>query len=269
MKIRIITAIIALPLLISTIYFGGWFLCFMIALISLIGLNELLKAFNADKIGIQLPLGLATISYYYIIFIGKTYYLIYIIAALIIMLLLYYVFSFPKTDFSKISLSVFSFFYVVFLLSFIVLIRDTDKIGIYLVWLVFLIAFGSDTFAYFSGYFLGKNKLAPNLSPKKTIEGSIGGVIGAIILCLGYGYFMYSKGVITDLSNMKWMVLLGGVGSALSQIGDLAASGIKRQSGIKDFGKLLPGHGGVLDRFDSNLFTAPFVYIIMNLLLKI
>ncbi len=269
MKIRIITAIIALPLLIGTIYWGGWFLCFMIALISLIGINEMLKAFKADHVGIQLPLGAATVCYYYILFIGKTEYLTYIIATLIVMLLIFYVFSFPKTDFSKISLALFSFVYVAFLLSFIVMIRETAAIGIYLVWLVFLIAFGSDTFAYFSGYFFGKNKLAPNLSPKKTIEGSIGGVIGAIVLCLAYGYFMYSKGVITDLSNMKWMVLLGGAGSALSQIGDLAASGIKRQSGIKDFGKLLPGHGGVLDRFDSNLFTAPFVYIIMNLLLKI
>ncbi|HSH36827.1 phosphatidate cytidylyltransferase, partial [Schnuerera sp.] len=125
---------------------------------------------------------------------------------------------------------------------------------------IFIIAWGTDTFAYLTGSLFGKNKLCPKLSPKKTVEGSIGGIIGSIILTLifvkYYGLFPIWK-----------FFLLAFLGSIIAQLGDLNASKIKRVTGIKDYGFIMPGHGGILDRFDSILFTAPFVYYFVNFFL--
>ena len=118
----------------------------------------------------------------------------------------------------------------------------------------------TDTFAYFSGYLFGKHKLIPKISPKKTIEGSIGGVIGSIVCCIIFGY-------IFKLDIIQ-MIIIGGLGSVIAQIGDLFASAIKRYVGIKDYGKLIPGHGGILDRFDSVILVAPFVYYAISLFIK-
>lgn len=120
-------------------------------------------------------------------------------------------------------------------------------------WLVFLTAYGSDMFAYFTGVLIGRHKLCPKISPKKTVEGGIGGILGSTLFCAAFGYFA--------LPEHLWVcIVIGVLGGAVSQLGDLAASVIKRQLGIKDYGKLIPGHGGILDRFDSVLFTAPLVY---------
>lgn len=117
--------------------------------------------------------------------------------------------------------------------------------------LVFIVAWVCDTFAYFTGRLIGKHKLAPNLSPKKTIEGSIGGIVFAVIGCIIYGLIIEAT---TDLSaNYLVLSLLGFVLSIVSQIGDIWASLIKREHGIKDYSRMLPGHGGVMDRFDSIL----------------
>jgi phosphatidate cytidylyltransferase len=130
------------------------------------------------------------------------------------------------------------------------------KYDMYMLLLPFIIAWLSDTGAYFTGYFLGKHKLAPKMSPKKTVEGAIGGVIFA-----GLAAFIYLGCVKGNFSaGYAWSaILFGGVGSVISQIGDLAASCIKRDFEKKDYGSLLPGHGGLMDRFDSVLFTAPYV----------
>ena len=131
--------------------------------------------------------------------------------------------------------------------------------GIY-IWLVFIIAWGTDTFAYVFGMLFGKHKLCPSLSPKKTIEGSIGGIIGAIGLT--YLYIKY-----LEIDAYWAFLLIAFIGSIVAQIGDLTASKIKRVTGIKDFGFIMPGHGGVLDRFDSILFIAPYTYYISKLFL--
>ena len=153
------------------------------------------------------------------------------------------------------------------MLTHVLLIRQNLVHGKVLVWLVILIAFGSDSFAYFTGVTLGRHKLAPILSPKKTIEGAIGGILGSMLICLGYGLFLEWRGYFT-LPAMAYasLALLGILGSLFSQIGDLVGSAIKRETGIKDFGRLIPGHGGILDRLDSILFVAPFVYYFMLLL---
>lgn len=117
--------------------------------------------------------------------------------------------------------------------------------------LPFIIAWLSDTGAYFTGYFFGKHKLCPKMSPKKTVEGAIGGVVFA-----GIATFVY-MGLMWRFTPIA--ILFGCVGSVVSQVGDLAASCIKRDFDKKDYGSLLPGHGGLMDRFDSVLFTAPYV----------
>ena len=156
------------------------------------------------------------------------------------------------------ALLIFSLIYIPFLLSTLIDIKGLEN-GSLILWIVFIGAFATDTFAYFSGVFLGKHKLCPEISPKKTIEGSIGGTIGAIILLLLYGLLL-EKTFKMDINYIK-LGILGLVISPISQIGDLTASIIKRKYGLKDYGNLFPGHGGILDRLDSVIATAPLVYI--------
>ncbi len=121
------------------------------------------------------------------------------------------------------------------------------------IWIVVIAAFGSDIFAYFTGVFFGKHKMAPNLSPKKTIEGAIGGLVGSSLLAWLFGFiFMRDMAIVC--------LILGLTGGAAGMAGDLTASAFKRKMGIKDYGKLIPGHGGIMDRFDSVIFVAPVVY---------
>ena len=142
------------------------------------------------------------------------------------------------------------FIYIPVFLSHINLLSNTGSIYI---WLVFIFAWISDTFAYFTGVFFGKHKLIPHISPKKTIEGSIGGILGTVLVTVAFAMFFKEE-------NPIYFVPLAIVGSTVSQLGDLFASAIKREFNIKDYGNLIPGHGGVLDRFDSILFTAPLTY---------
>ena len=136
--------------------------------------------------------------------------------------------------------------------------------GKVLVWILFISAWSTDTFAYFSGLTFGKHKLCPAISPKKTVEGSIGGILGCIICTELYAY------IIASVNNLEFSWINAGLcaftASIISQIGDLAASCIKREHGAKDYGNLIPGHGGVLDRFDSVLFIAPVVYYLIKYL---
>jgi phosphatidate cytidylyltransferase len=142
------------------------------------------------------------------------------------------------------------------------------KTGVYFAWLIFISAWGSDTFAYFTGKALGKHKLCPNLSPKKTVEGSLGGVIGATAMSVIYALLANKFALNLEVNMVFFCATIGFFGSMFSQFGDLAASAIKRQTGIKDFGYIIPGHGGALDRFDSMLFTAPSVFIVMYVLIN-
>ena len=156
-------------------------------------------------------------------------------------------------------------FYVTLFTGCIALIRT--ELGLADMGLIFVIAWGSDTAAYFCGTYFGKHKLIPRVSPKKTVEGSVGAVIIAALLCVLYAFIMQKCGspLGSPKSPMSYtaVAMLGAVGSAASQLGDLTASAVKRDTGIKDYGKIFPGHGGFMDRFDSVIFIAPIVYFVV------
>ena len=150
-------------------------------------------------------------------------------------------------------------FYIVVSSYHVVLVDGTGEYSI-LLWLIVLTAFGTDIMAYFTGMLLGKHKLCPKISPKKTIEGSVGGTLGSVILCAAFS-------AIFAPHLLLHSIIIGVLGGIVSQFGDLTASIFKRKMGIKDYGNLIPGHGGILDRFDSVMFTAPMVYYYIALVL--
>ena len=175
----------------------------------------------------------------------------FVVTTIILILLIYFLFN-KNSNVASIGTTLFGIFYIPFLLFHVSYLDGTKYI-----WLVFIIAFGTDTFAYFAGNLFGKNKLCPKISPNKTIEGSIGGVLGSLILTIIYSMFM-------NIGPLWKLSILSIVTSIISQIGDLVASRIKRETGIKDFGNIIPGHGGIIDRFDSIILTAPVIYYLVR-----
>ncbi|MCR4989528.1 MAG: phosphatidate cytidylyltransferase, partial [Lachnospiraceae bacterium] len=175
-----------------------------------------------------------------------------------------YVFTFPKYNAGNIMMSFFCIVYGPVMLSFIYLTRQAP-FGQYLVWMIFVCSWVCDTCAYCVGMLFGKHPLAPVLSPKKSVEGAIGGILGSAIVGFLISYFLFEKNI--DVSGMRWVtVLIASLGAILSQVGDLTASAIKRNFNIKDYGRIIPGHGGIMDRFDSVIFTAPMIYFLTLLL---
>ena len=166
--------------------------------------------------------------------------------------------------FAAVTCAVFAGLVFPLMLSCLLRLRLLGNLGPALVFLPLAISFGSDTFALFAGMLCGKHKLAPKVSPKKTVEGAIGGLIGGVIGVTLLHLIASSLGRIILQSPLQILVY-GIVGSAISQIGDLSFSVIKREFGVKDYGNLLPGHGGILDRFDSVTFAAPAVWLTLKL----
>ena len=168
-----------------------------------------------------------------------------------------------KKTIVDIMVTIFGIAYVPFLLVFFTLLRDKQPMGLIYIAYIFTSAWGSDTFAYLIGKKFGKHKLTP-ISPKKTVEGAIGGIVGALLFSLVYTVVMNN---FMHLSiNYLHITIVTSVLAIIGEIGDLAASGIKRYCGIKDFSDLLPGHGGMLDRIDSLLLITPFAYILFVML---
>ena len=174
-----------------------------------------------------------------------------------------YVFAFPNFRAEQVMTVFFGLFYVAVMLSYIYQTRNLPDGGI-VVWLIFLSSWGCDTCAYCVGVLIGKHKMAPKLSPKKSVEGGIGGVAGAALLGVLFALAMNHWGG-ADVNPLHYAVICG-AGGMISQVGDLAASAVKRNHDIKDYGTLIPGHGGILDRFDSVIFTAPVIYYLAILL---
>lgn len=173
------------------------------------------------------------------------------------------IFSHGKINSKDVLVSAFVTIFISLFIGTLISIRKLDK---FIVLLPFVCAWLSDTGAYFVGSMMGKHKLCENISPKKTIEGAIGGLIFASLGSVGFITVM-TKFAPNNLAIIKF-ALIGLFVGALSQFGDLIFSCIKRDSGKKDYGSILPGHGGILDRFDSVLFVVPFVYYIIQYVIK-
>lgn len=256
-KDRLIGSIFVLFFTIIFVVIGGDLLFWGLLVLSLIGLIEFYRTLKLNKTSFGIIGYVACIAYYLFIYFNINNYLfLFIIFLLLIMLA--YVIKFPKYNIEQVSFVFVGLFYVAIMLSFIYKVRILDG-GAYLVWLIFISAWGSDTCAYCVGSLFGKRKFLPKLSPKKSLEGCIGGIVGAAFI--GFLYGLIFENLFTYISNPKVLfAIICGSASIISQLGDLAASAIKRNHNIKDYGKLIRGHGGILDRFDSIIFVAPVVY---------
>ena len=255
---RLVSGIILVILAAFSLIQGGSILFFVSLALSLIGLFELYRVLKIEK---EIPgvIGyLAVLGYYLILWTCRTEFVTFFMVALVLSLMTAYVLTFPKYQTEHIMSALFGVLYVGVLLSFVYQVRSLPD-GKFLVWLILFGSWGCDTCAYCVGMLFGKHKLAPKLSPKKSIEGAVGGVVGAA--ALGYVYGMLFEGQMNQVIQPGFTSACAcGVGAVISQIGDLAASAIKRNHEIKDYGHLIPGHGGILDRFDSMIFTAPAIY---------
>ena len=256
MKTRIIAGLLLVPLLILIIL-GGTPLYIGEAIMVSMALHEFYKAFEEKDIKPLYYIGYSFAIYLLI----KNHFKLPVTYTYTVVFVLFIVSIIPilkvKRNILDIIVTFFGIFYIAVLLDFIILTMDDFAKGSIYVWLIFIIAFATDTFAYFAGCLFGNHKLIPKVSPKKTIEGSVGGTLGSTLICLGFAYFFNL--------DLKVIGFLGLFGSIIAQFGDLFASSIKRYVGIKDYGKLIPGHGGILDRFDSVILVAPFVYSVINL----
>jgi len=265
-RTRLLSGIILTIIAFATMFCGGPLLAGVLLVISLIAYRELTKALlvNTEEKGFNAPevVGfLGIVSYYASVFFTDNHTLSYMCMVCVLMAeMFFYVVKFPKYRAEQITASVFAFLYAPVMLSFIYQTRETPY-GLHMVWLILISSWGCDTCAYAVGMLFGKKKIFPVLSPKKSLEGCIGGVIGAALLGGLYAYFWVNR-VIAD-QNVIWaVVFISAVGAVASIVGDLAASAIKRNHNIKDYGKLIPGHGGIMDRFDSVIVTAPMIYFL-------
>ena len=226
---------------------------------------ELLRVYGVNKKTPGIVCYLATVLYYIAIYLDRMDIIVPMMVVYLLVMLAVYVLTFPTYSDKQIMAAFMDFFYVSVMLSFVYLIRNMEH-GLVLVLLIFVSSWINDTCAYFVGRALGKHKMAPVLSPKKSIEGLIGGIVGAGVFGAVFG-ILFDKYVDTMNYAPLLFAVVGAVGALPAVIGDLAASAIKRNNDIKDYGKLIPGHGGILDRFDSIIFTAPIIYYLLIYLL--
>ena len=262
-KQRLISGIFLVIAAVAILYFGGFVTLLATAAISLMGLYELIRVLGREKSGLAVIAYTATVLYYVLLLLVLDQYVLPLMLLTLMLLAAVYVFTFPNYVISDVAIIYFGLFYVSVMLSCIYRIRVLED-GAYMIGLVFLSAWGNDTLAYCAGRLFGRHKMSPVLSPKKTVEGAIGGIVGAGLLGALYG--LWAGRVLTVTYNpVPVFAAVCAAGGAISIIGDLTASAIKRNYEVKDYSNLIPGHGGILDRFDSIIFTAPIIYYILTL----
>ncbi len=268
MRARVIVGFALVALLIFVLFFApDWAMALGLSLVSVLGVQELLGATKYIRkkrlIAYSVVIAAAVPLWYF--FRTPDWPSEIMVAAMFLIVLLLFVEGLLDPENVK-----FEMISVVFVVSLIIpmffsaLIRiddPNDTLSQYVIIIPFICAFGCDTCAFQVGRKLGKRKLAPLISPKKTVEGAVGGVAGTLALMAAYGLIMQFG---FDLRVNYWLLTLYGLlGSAAAQLGDLSLSFIKREFGLKDFGAILPGHGGIMDRFDSLLFAAPVIELLL------
>lgn len=252
---RTITGLILVLLTVFIAINGGTIMAFFTFLLSIIGLREFYNAVEGDNVHPIKPVGYISCLFFLFNWLGaERFSLLFILYFTLIISSIFFISNEDITLYDM-SITTLGIVYIPYLFQHILYLG-----GSVYIWLVFIIAWGTDTFAYTVGNLFGNKKLCPKLSPNKTVEGSIGGILGSVLLtCL------YTK--ILGINPIWKYIILSILGSIVAQLGDLTASKIKRISKVKDFGFIIPGHGGVLDRFDSILFTAPLVYYYIDWLI--
>lgn len=257
---RLISGIVLMIITVAVMVLGGDVLFWTVAIVSLIGLFELYRTVGIHKSLMGYVAYLGSLCFDLFLLFQMEAWIMHLILGILMLFLILYVLSYPRYRSEHVTMAFFGIFYVTVMLSYIYRVRMLEG-GEFLVWLIFIGAWGSDTCAYCVGMLIGKHHLPAKLaalSPKKSIEGCIGGVVGAALLGALYAFFVKDDVIV--------YAIIGGASSVLSQLGDWTASAIKRNHDIKDYGHLIPGHGGILDRFDSIIFTAPLVYFLTELL---
>ncbi len=264
---KILWGLVLFPIFTIIMVFGNKYVIDVcISIIAIMCLHEFYKAFRKKAKPIEWVGYIMAVLIAFIHVIPSNLSLMtigIIIPVSILILFVRVIISNLKLNVVDVAITFFGICYIVMFLLFAPIIRENIENGNILIWYVFLGSWGTDVFAYFVGANLGKHKFT-KVSPNKTIEGCIGGIIGAIIMLLGY----------TVACNNLWgmnisylyVILISVVISVISQIGDLAASSIKRYCEIKDYSNLIPGHGGMLDRIDSVIFVLPFAYFLLRLI---
>lgn len=264
---RLVSGIILMILTVAVMAAGGNILFAVVMVISLIGLFELYKTVGIHKSLMGFVAYLGSLAFDVLILWNLEQTVMHLIIGLLMAFLILYVLAYPRYHSEHVTMAFFGIFYVTVMLSYVYRVRMLED-GHLLVWLIFIGAWGSDTCAYCVGMLIGKHHLPAKLaalSPKKSIEGCIGGIAGAALL--GFFYALAVKNGIAGVETPEvTFAVIGGASSIISQLGDWTASAIKRNHNIKDYGNLIPGHGGILDRFDSIIFTAPVVYFLAELL---
>ena len=260
-RTRLASGIVLMAVTITLMVYGGYPLFWVITAVSLIGLYELYKAVGMERTVPALAGYISSIITDLLLLKNEYEYLVMWIIFTLMVFMACYVVSYPRFKSEQITMLFFGIIYVTIMLSFVFKVRFVQD-GHLLVWFIYIGAWGSDTCAYCVGKLIGKHKMPSKLSPNKTIEGCLGGVAGAALIGFIFAAVFY------DNKDIWWQLpLIGAVSSVISQIGDLAASAIKRNHDIKDYGNLIPGHGGILDRFDSIIFTAPVVYYLVEFII--
>lgn len=257
-RTRLLSGIVLVILALFLIITGAEVLLASTFVISCIGMFELYRVFEVQKSAPAILGYLAAAAYYANLewrFLDDP---MPVFMGFLILLMFVFVFSYPKYTARQIMKAFFGLFYVAVMLSYVYQIRMLER-GLYLAFLVFLCSWGCDTCAYCVGVLIGKHKMSPKLSPKKSVEGAVGGVAGSALLVALYSYIFRAQ---MELDGGRIAVLSGiaAVAALISMVGDLTASAIKRNYEVKDYGTLIPGHGGILDRFDSMMITAPIIY---------
>ena len=263
---RVLTTVIGLPIVIAVFIFGNIYVVDVaFAIVSAISLHEY---FNSIKGKFKPVIWIGYLASSLIAFVHvipkdiALNMIAVLIPSFIGLLFLQVIFSNMKTSVNDIAITLFGICYITLFLLFLPIINGRPH-GKILIWYVFITAWGTDICAYLTGRTIGKHKFS-EISPNKTIEGCVGGIIGAVLISFLYTYAInyFFKINISYTS----IIIISAILSIIGQIGDFAASSIKRYVGIKDYSNLIPGHGGMLDRIDSVIFIAPFAYILLSLL---
>ncbi len=254
MKVRIISGLIGALLFVAVLLAGGYILEAAICIVAFMASYEMFSAMGLRgksifSLGMLSPLSLVLFCFFGTKYIA-VFFMAFLFAALAIM-----VFCHEKVTFNDVAKLICGAVMINFCLAFIILLERMEN-GNVLVFTPIACACASDTFAYFTGSFLGKHKLIPKISPKKTVEGAVGGLLGGILAMVVIAIILKQNIVIFAIAGL--------VCAAISQVGDLIASAIKRECGIKDYGNLIPGHGGIMDRVDSILFASPAIYFFIS-----